>query len=166
MCPTCLTEMAQAMAAAVPAAAAAVYAALSVPFFKHKEATMQDPKVVTRPEWLRARKELLALEKEETRQRDAGTAAHRRLPMVELDKEYVFDGPRGPVRLADLFGGRSQLLVGHFMFDPQWEEGCKSCSHFADNYDGTVVHLAARDTSFAAVSLAPIEKIERFKARM
>jgi predicted dithiol-disulfide oxidoreductase (DUF899 family) len=86
--------------------------------------------------------------------------------MVEVEKPYVFDGPRGLVSLRDLFQGRSQLIVYHFMFDPQWDEGCKSCSHLADNIDGSIAHLAARDTSLVAISRAPISKIEAFKARM
>jgi predicted dithiol-disulfide oxidoreductase (DUF899 family) len=86
--------------------------------------------------------------------------------MVEVEKEYVFDGPHGPVPLRDLFEDRSQLIVYHFMFDPAWDEGCKSCSHFADNIAGSITHLRARDTSFAAISRAPIAKIEAFKSRM
>ena len=127
---------------------------------------MKRPAIVSRAEWLIARKELLAKEKAETRQRDEVAAARRGLPMVEILTPYVFDGTDGPVSLGDLFQGRTQLIVNHFMFDPAWEEGCKSCSHMADNYAGALVHLAARETSFAAVSRAPIAKIDAFKARM
>jgi predicted dithiol-disulfide oxidoreductase (DUF899 family) len=124
------------------------------------------PKVVSRAEWLVARKELLKSEKEFTRQRDALSAERRKLPLVKIEKEYIFEGPSGRVKLRDLFGSRSQLIIYHFMFDPSWEEGCKSCSHFMDNVAGSVVHLAARDTSFAAISRAPLPKIESFKKRM
>jgi predicted dithiol-disulfide oxidoreductase (DUF899 family) len=127
---------------------------------------MIQPTTVSRTEWLAARRHLLAMEKEATRQHGAVTAARRRLPMVEIDKEYVFDGPRGPVTLRDLFDGCSQLIVYHFMFDPSWDEGCRSCSHLADNIAGSVVHLGARDTAFATVSRAPQAKIEAFKTRM
>jgi predicted dithiol-disulfide oxidoreductase (DUF899 family) len=121
---------------------------------------------VSRAEWLVARKELLKSEKEFTRQRDALSAERRKLPLVKIEKEYIFEGPSGRVKLRDLFGSRSQLIIYHFMFDPSWEEGCKSCSHFMDNVAGSVVHLAARDTSFAAISRAPLPKIESFKKRM
>jgi predicted dithiol-disulfide oxidoreductase (DUF899 family) len=127
---------------------------------------MNRPNIVSREEWLVARKALLAQEKEASRQRDALTAARRLLPMVEVEKHYVFDGPDGATTLRDLFGGRQQLIVYHFMFDPNWEEGCKSCSHFMDNAAGSIVHLAARDTSFVVVSRAPLHKIEEFKQRM
>jgi predicted dithiol-disulfide oxidoreductase (DUF899 family) len=127
---------------------------------------MKHPRIVSRVEWLAARKELLVQEKAASRQRDDLAAARRRLPMVEVQQEYVFDGPEGRVSLIDLFKRRSQLIVYHFMFDPAWDEGCKSCSHFVDNFAGSLVHLEARDTSFAAISRAPISKIDAFKARM
>ena len=127
---------------------------------------MEHPRIVSRTDWLVARKALLAKEKNASRDRDALAAERRRLPMVAIDKDYVFEGTHGPVSLRDLFRGRSQLIVNHFMFDPAWEEGCKSCSHMADGYAGSLVHLAARDTSFAAVSRAPIAKLDAFKARM
>ncbi|HJZ75945.1 MAG TPA: DUF899 domain-containing protein [Vicinamibacterales bacterium] len=127
---------------------------------------MNRPQIVSRPEWIAARKALLVLEKEASRQRDALSAERRKLPMVEIDKAYVFDGPDGPTTLRELFKDRRQLIVYHFMFDPQWEEGCKSCSHLMDNAAGSVVHLAARDTAFAVVSRAPLHKIEAFKQRM
>jgi predicted dithiol-disulfide oxidoreductase (DUF899 family) len=121
--------------------------------------------IVSREEWLAARKALLAKEKELTRQRDALHAERRRLPMVRVDKPYVFDGPDGPVRLVDLFEGRRQLIVYHFMFDPDWEEGCPSCSLLVDNL-GHLAHLHARATTLALVSRAPLDKLERFRARM
>jgi predicted dithiol-disulfide oxidoreductase (DUF899 family) len=121
---------------------------------------------VTRDEWLAARTEFLAREKEFTRQRYALNEARRRLPMVKVEKEYVFDGPRGAVTLADLFEGRRQLIVYHFMFYPDRTIGCKHCSCVMDNIAGSLVHLTARDTSFAAVSRAPLAKIEAFKRRM
>lgn len=127
---------------------------------------MPQPKIVSRAEWLTARKQLLAKEKEATRQRDALNAERRKLPMVRVEKDYVFDGPNGPTTLRDLFKCRRQLIIYHFMFDPSWEEGCKSCSHLIDNVAGSIVHLGARDTSLAAVSLAPIGKVEAFRKRM
>src|SRR4051812_649478 len=130
------------------------------------EENMEHPRTGSRAEWLAARQELLVAEKEATRHLDRGAASRRRLPIVEIDKPYVFVGPGGLVSLGELFAGRPQLIVYHFMFDPAWDEGCKSCSHLADNIAGSIVHLTARATSFAAVSRAPIEKIERFKTRM
>jgi predicted dithiol-disulfide oxidoreductase (DUF899 family) len=124
------------------------------------------PEVVSRDTWLAARKELLAREKELTKQRDALAADRRRLPMVRVEKDYVFTGPEGEVRLVDLFGGRRQLMVGHFMFRPDWDAGCPSCSAGADEMsEGHLRHLATRDTTFVYVSRAPIEKIEAYKAR-
>src|SRR6059036_4146705 len=122
--------------------------------------------IVSEAEWLVARKDLLAREKEFTRQRDALSAARRHLPMVKIDKEYVFDGPNGKETLADLFGGRSQLIVYHFMLGPGWAEGCPSCSYISDHMDGSVVHLAARDVRLAVVSRAPLAQIKAFKKRM
>ncbi len=127
---------------------------------------MDRPRVVSQEEWLVARKELLAKEKEATRQRDALSAERRMLPMVKVEKEYAFDGPKGRTRLRDLFDGHRQLIIYHFMFDPGWDEGCPSCSHFADNFQGLIVHLPARDTAFAVVSRAPLAKIEVFRKRM
>jgi predicted dithiol-disulfide oxidoreductase (DUF899 family) len=127
---------------------------------------MSLPDVVSRDEWLAARKELLAKEKEATRARDALNAERRRLPMVEIEKDYVFEGPSGKVGLLELFEGRRQLIVRHFMFDPSWEDGCPSCSAGADEIsDGLLEHLRTRDTSLAVVSRAPLEKIEDYKAR-
>src|SRR5258706_12544622 len=132
---------------------------------------MQRPMTVSRDEWAAARKRLLAKEKELTRQRDALSAERRKLPMVAIEKEYVFEGPDGGGRhtLADLFGKKSQLIVYHFMFGlpPDWEdEGCPACSYVVDNLSGSLVHLAASDTTFAAVSRAPLAKIKPFKQRM
>ena len=127
---------------------------------------MSLPKVVTRDEWLAARKELLAKEKELTRRRDALNVERRELPMMEIEKDYVFEGPQGKVPLLDLFEGRRQLVVGHFMFDPRWEDGCPSCSAGVDELSkGLIRHLNVRDTSLAYVSRAPIEKLERYKRK-
>jgi predicted dithiol-disulfide oxidoreductase (DUF899 family) len=127
---------------------------------------MSLPKVVTREEWLQARQELLAKEKELTRRRDELSAARRRLPMVEVTKEYVFQGCDGEARLLDMFSGRRQLFVGHFMFHPSWEDGCPSCSAGADEVSkGLIDHLNVRDSSLVYVSRAPIEKLERYKAK-
>ncbi len=123
------------------------------------------PEVVSRDEWLAARKALLAKEKALTRQRDAVNAARRRLPMVRIDKQYVFDGPAGKASLLDLFAGRRQLIVYHFMFDPAWDEGCPSCSIVADNF-GHLAHLHARRTSLVAVSRAPRARFEPYQRRM
>ncbi|MGH7895359.1 MAG: DUF899 domain-containing protein [Candidatus Binatia bacterium] len=127
---------------------------------------MQPNRIVSRDEWLTARKQLLAKEKELTRLRDRLSAERRALPWVRVEKRYVFDGPNGKGTLADLFAGRSQLLVYHFMFGPEWEEGCPSCSLVADNIDGNVVHLAHRDVTLVVVSRAPLPKIEAFRKRM
>lgn len=124
------------------------------------------PRAVSRAEWLVARKALLAREKDLIRARDALSAERRALPLVRIEKPYRFDAPGGEVDLADLFDGRRQLIVYHFMFDPAWEEGCPSCSHCADSFAGAVAHLAARDTAFTAVSRAPITKVEAFRKRM
>ncbi|HVA64898.1 MAG TPA: DUF899 domain-containing protein [Terriglobales bacterium] len=124
------------------------------------------PRIVSQAEWLVARKELLRQEKELTRQRDALSAERRQLPMVRVEREYNFEGPAGTVRLRDLFGKRRQLLVYHFMFDPSWEEGCKSCSLLADSFPASLAHFAARDTRFAVVSRAPLAKLQAFRQRM
>lgn len=121
---------------------------------------------VSRDEWLAARQDLLAKEKEFSRQRDALSAARRELPWFKLEKEYVFEGGDGKQTLAELFDGRSQLIVYHFMLGPGWEQGCPSCSFLADHFDGAVVHLAHRDASFVVVSRAPLAEIETFQKRM
>jgi predicted dithiol-disulfide oxidoreductase (DUF899 family) len=122
--------------------------------------------IVSREEWLAARKQHLIKEKELTRLRDELSRQRRELPWVKVEKRYVFDGPDGKETLADLFAGRSQLIVYHFMFDPGWEEGCRSCSFLADHIDGSVVHLAHRDVTLMAVSRAPLPQIEAFRKRM
>jgi predicted dithiol-disulfide oxidoreductase (DUF899 family) len=128
--------------------------------------TLDQAKTVSRQEWLEARLRLLAREKELTRELDAVAAERRRLPWVRIDKEYRFESKEGAKSLADLFAGRSQLIVYHFMFAPEWSEGCPSCSFLMDHVGGALVHLAQRDVSFAAVSRAPFSKIEAFRQRM
>jgi predicted dithiol-disulfide oxidoreductase (DUF899 family) len=124
------------------------------------------PRVSTKAEWLQARRSLLAKEKELTRRRDALAEERRELPWVKVDENYIFESPEGPTALADLFDGRSQLIVYHFMFDPAWSQGCKSCSLVADHYAPAVIHLAHRDTTLVTVSRAPLEKISAFQQRM
>ena len=127
---------------------------------------MEPHKIVSRDEWLTARKAYLAQEKAFTRARDALSKKRRELPSVKVDENYVFDGPNGKESLAGLFGGRSQLIVYHFMLGPGWEQGCPSCSLIADHFDGAAVHVAQRDIAFVVVSRAPLPEIEKFKARM
>lgn len=127
---------------------------------------MLNPKIVSQDEWLAARKQHLLEEKEFTRLRDQLSAKRRELPWVKVDKDYIFDGPDGKESLADLFDGNSQLLVYHFMYGPDWEEGCPSCSFWADNYNGTVVHLKHRDITMLAVAKARLETLEAYKKRM
>lgn len=127
---------------------------------------MSLPQVVSRDEWVAARKALLAQEKAMTRARDALSTRRRELPMVKIEKAYVFEGPERKATLLDLFDGRLQLMVSHFMFDPSWEDGCPSCSAGADEMsNGLLEHLHTRDTSLVYVSRAPIDKIERYKAK-
>jgi predicted dithiol-disulfide oxidoreductase (DUF899 family) len=127
------------------------------------QATDRGHKVVSNAEWLEARKLLLAREKELTRLRDELSRQRRELPWERVDQSYVFDGPNGKETLADLFDGRSQLIVYHFMFGPGWAEGCPSCSLLADSIDGTLVHLADRDVKLLAVSRATLPEIEAFR---
>lgn len=129
------------------------------------EKTIALPQVVSRDEWLAAQKAFLAREKEFTRQRDKLNAERRRLPMVKIEKAYVFEGPDGKASLLDLFEGRRQLILYHFMFGPDWDEGCEGCSMLVDNM-GHPAHLHARDTSRVLVSRAPLAKLERYKTRM
>lgn len=131
-----------------------------------KATSFQLPKVSTPEQWLAARRDLLREEKEFTRLRDQLSARRRALPWVKVDKKYIFESPRGRVSLAELFAGRSQLIVYHFMLGPGWEEGCKSCSYVSDHFDGALAHLNARDASFAAVSRAPLTEILPFRTRM
>jgi predicted dithiol-disulfide oxidoreductase (DUF899 family) len=127
---------------------------------------MENHKVVSREEWLAARRQLLAEEKEFTRLRDRLSQQRRDLPWVMVNKDYVFEGPDGRETLSQLFDVRHQLAVYHFMLAPDWEEGCKSCSFWADNFNGIDVHLRQRDVSFVVASHAPLPKIEAFKKRM
>ncbi len=122
--------------------------------------------VVSPAEWLAARKELLAKEKQFTQLRDDLARQRRELPWLRVEKQYVFDGPQGKETLESLFDGRSQLAVYHFMFGPDWKEGCPSCSMAADHFDGSILHLAQRDVTLVAVSRAPLPQIEAFKKRM
>jgi predicted dithiol-disulfide oxidoreductase (DUF899 family) len=123
-------------------------------------------KVVSRDEWIEARKAHLAKEKAFTRQRDEVSRQRRDLPWVQVEKNYTFDTPNGRETLADLFEGRSQLIVYHFMFGPGWEAGCPYCSFLVDHVDGALVHLAQRDVALVAVSRAPLPELEAFKTRM
>lgn len=127
---------------------------------------LKHPKVVSRAGWLEARKQHLIKEKALTRLRDQLSAERQNLPWVKVDKPYVFEGPDGQETLADLFDNRNQLIVYHFMLGPGWEEGCKSCSLWADHFSGIIVHLKQRDVSFVAISRAPLTEIEAFKKRM
>jgi predicted dithiol-disulfide oxidoreductase (DUF899 family) len=122
------------------------------------------PKVTSRQEWLQARKRLLAKEKEATRASDALRAERQALPMVEVEKVYAFEGPDGEAGLLDMFEGRRQLIVQHFMFDPEWEDGCPSCTYFSEDL-GHLPHLHEKDTSFVVISRAPLRKIEAYKRK-
>ena len=124
------------------------------------------PPIVSSDEWLRARRELLEREKAFTRARDELTAARQALPWVRVEQPYLFTTPRGPRSLAQLFGSRQQLIVYHFMFAPDWAAGCKSCSFWADSFDGVVTHLAQRDVAFVAVSRAPLAQLQAYAQRM
>jgi predicted dithiol-disulfide oxidoreductase (DUF899 family) len=124
---------------------------------------MDKHRVVSHEQWMAARKAFLAEEKEFTRARDRLSEKRRELPWERVEKTYVFDGAGGKQNLSDLFGGQSQLIVYHFMFDPDWDAGCKSCSFWADNFNGIDVHLAHRDVSFVAISRAPFAKLETYK---
>jgi predicted dithiol-disulfide oxidoreductase (DUF899 family) len=131
-------------------------------------ATMNIPaaKVVSPAEWLAARKQLLAKEKEFTRLRDELSRERREMPWEKVEKQYVFDGAKGKETLADLFDGRSQLIIYHFMFGPGWKAGCPSCSFLADSFDGSAIHLAQRDTTMLVVSRATLPEVDAFKKRM
>jgi predicted dithiol-disulfide oxidoreductase (DUF899 family) len=127
---------------------------------------MMEHKVVSREAWLKARKEFLVKEKEFTKLRDQLSQQRRELPWVKVEKDYVFDGPNGMKTLSELFENRSQLLVYHFMFDPSWSEGCKSCSFWADNFNGIIVHLNHRDMTMVAISRAPLPQLESYQQHM
>src|SRR5271165_7211219 len=127
---------------------------------------MTDHSIATREDWLQARTALLAEEKEFTCARDALSAKRRALPWVRIDKPYRFEGDNGQLTLSDLFGPRRQLIVFHFMFAPDWEKPCKSCSFWADGFNGVIAHLAQRDTTLVAVSRAPLEKLQARKRKM
>ncbi len=127
---------------------------------------MNSPAIVSRSEWLKARKDLLSEEKAFTHQRDSLSAKRRELPWVQIEHDYRFHSSEGEMTLADLFGEASQLIVQHFMLGDGWEAGCPSCSFWADGFDGTTVHMRQRDASFVAVSSAPLAQIEAFKSRM
>ena len=127
---------------------------------------MESQRVVSREEWLAARQDHLAKEKALDRQRDQLSRERRELPWVKVEKNYVFDGPRGQETLADLFGKHSQLIVYHFMYDPSWDEGCSKCSYLADHFGGMIPHLKQRDVSFAVVSKALPDQLEAYKKRL
>jgi predicted dithiol-disulfide oxidoreductase (DUF899 family) len=127
---------------------------------------MTTHEVVSKDEWVEARKRLLAKEKEFTHLREQLSSERRALPWMRIDKVYTFDGPDGKETLAQLFGDRSQLVVYHFMFAPEWEVGCKSCSFWADNFNGITAHLRQRDVAFAAISRAPLAKLQAFARRL
>lgn len=127
---------------------------------------MTTHEVVSKEQWIEARRALLAEEKVWTRERDRLSEKRRALPWVKVDKNYVFDSAHGPVTLADLFNGRSQLVVYHFMFGPEWEEGCPGCSLLSDHVDGARQHFEHDDVSFAAVSRGPIDKLQAYRKRM
>lgn len=127
---------------------------------------MNNPAIVSREKWLESRRALLIKEKELTRLRDEVSLQRQEMPWVKVEKQYQFDGPDGEASLSDLFVGKQQLLIYHFMLGPDWEEGCTSCSFWADNFDGIDIHLAHRDISFLAVSRAPYDKLAAYKKRM
>lgn len=127
---------------------------------------MQAHKIVSREEWTKVRKILMAREKELTKAREALSRQRRELPWAKVDKDYVFDGPNGELTLGDLFRGRPQLVVQHVMFAPEWDAACKSCSFWVDGFERMVPHLAARDTTMVAISRAPLAKLAAFKERM
>jgi predicted dithiol-disulfide oxidoreductase (DUF899 family) len=127
---------------------------------------MATPHIVDREQWLAARKAFLAKEKAFTQQREELARERRALPWARIDKPYMFEGPEGKLSLGDLFAGRGQLIVQHFMFGPDWDEGCPGCSFWSDNFNDIDAHLAARDASFAAVSRGPLAKLEAYRKRM
>ena len=128
--------------------------------------SLEHHKVVSRNEWLKARKTLLKKEKEFTILRDQLSQERRNLPWIAVDKEYIFEGPKGKETLSELFNGRSQLIVYHFMFHPSWDAGCSSCSFWADNFNEIIVHLNERDVTMIAVSRAPYNKLAAYEKRL
>jgi predicted dithiol-disulfide oxidoreductase (DUF899 family) len=174
MCPACVASAGLMAAAGATSSGGVAMLAFKRLFRKQpnkrKERQMklaeQPTEVVSAAEWLVARTDLLNREKEFSRQRDALSAARRKLPMVKVEKEYVFEGPDGKETLADLFEGRSQLIIYHFMLGPGWEEGCKSCSYLADHFDGANWHLPHRGTTLVVVSRAPLSEIKAYRKRM
>ncbi|HTS89384.1 MAG TPA: thioredoxin family protein [Gemmatimonadales bacterium] len=130
------------------------------------ESTIQHPRVLPHEEWVKARVALMAKEKEFTRLRDELNRERRQLPWEKVTKSYVFDGPNGKETLADLFHGRSQLVVYHLMYAPSWDEACRSCSFWADDFNGIDIHLAHRDITLLAISRAPLAKLEAYRKRM
>ena len=128
--------------------------------------SMTSQPIVSREEWLKARLELLKKEKEHSKIRDEITRARQNLPWVKIEKDYIFEGPNKKFYLKDLFEDKSQLIIYHFMFEKDWEEGCKSCSFLADHYEPAIVHLANRDVAMITISKAPLEMLESFKKRM
>ena len=128
--------------------------------------TKKNNKIVSKAEWIKSRQAFLAKEKEFTRQREELSNERQKLPWYKIDKEYVFNSEKGPVKLSDLFDGRSQLIIYHFMFAPEWTQGCPGCSFMADHYNPSVVHLNQHDVSVVTVSRAPVDKIKAFKKRM
>lgn len=127
---------------------------------------MLEPRIVSHAEWLAARKTLLAEEKAFTKARDELSARRRKMPWVRVETDYAFTGPKGKETLADLFEGRSQLIIYHFMYGPDWGQGCKSCSFWADNFNDIIVHLNQRDVSMVAISTAPLATLQAFARRM
>jgi predicted dithiol-disulfide oxidoreductase (DUF899 family) len=131
-----------------------------------KRPSTKKHKIVAHNQWMAARKALLAKEKKFTKLRDQLSAQRRALPWEKVEKQYVFEGPDGRQTLAELFDGRSQLIVYHFMFGPDWNAGCPHCSHWADNFNGVIVHLNQRDVTMVAVSRAPLAKLMAYRQRM
>jgi predicted dithiol-disulfide oxidoreductase (DUF899 family) len=127
---------------------------------------MEPHKAVSHDEWIASRKIHLAEEKAFSKARDALSKKRRELPWEKVEKNYVFDGSNGKETLADLFGGKSQLIIYHFMLGPGWEAGCPSCSYLADHFEGPMIHLPQRDVAFVVVSRAPFDQIEKYKKRM
>jgi predicted dithiol-disulfide oxidoreductase (DUF899 family) len=127
---------------------------------------IENRRVVPQKDWLVARKKFLVKEKKFSKLRDALNLERRKLPWVKIEKEYIFAGPNGKVTFADLFGGKNQLIIYHFMFGPGWKEGCEHCSFWADHFDGVCFHIGQRDTAFAVISRAPWKEISPFKRRM